>query len=160
MKKIDKFLDHVEETILVISLSIMLAITFGNVLSRKLLHFSWAFAEELTVILFIFSSLIGAAIAAKKGGLIGLTLLFDICPPKFRKIFHAVLLVTSAFFTYIMVYYGIDMVISEYKSQMTTPALGLPEWIFGLAIPVGCAFLGFRLMQFSVKEILKKGDAT
>ena len=103
---------------------------------------------------------IGAAIAAKKGGLIGLTLLFDICPPKFRKIFHVVLLVTSAFFTYIIVYYGIDMVISEYKSQMTTPALGLPEWIFGLAIPVGCAFLGFRLMQFSVKEILKKGDAT
>lgn len=43
---------------------------------------------------------------------------------------------------------------------MTTPALGLPEWIFGLAIPVGCAFLGFRLMQFSIKEILKKGDAT
>lgn len=159
MKKIDKFFDHVEEIILVFSLSIMLAITFGNVLSRKFLHLSWAFAEELTVILFIFSSLIGAAIAAKNGALIGLTILFDVCPPKFRKVFHVVLLVASGFFTYIMVYYGIDMVISEYQSKMTTPALGLPEWIFGLAIPIGCAFLGFRLIQFSIKEILKKGDA-
>lgn len=156
MKKIDKVLDHLEEIILVIALSVMTLITFGNVVSRKLLHFSWAFAEELTVILFIFSSLVGAAVAAKRGSLIGLTLLYDLIPKKYRKVFFVVLLISALFFTAIIFYFGIEMVRSEYRSAMTTPAMGLPEWVFGLSIPIGSLFLGIRLVQYSLTMILKK----
>ena len=158
MKKISALLDHLEKWILVISLSVMLIITAGNVLSRKLLHFSWAFAEELTVILFIFSSLVGAAAAAKKGSLIGLTLLYDLVPHRFRKVFYITLLIASLFFTVILVYFGIDMVRSEIESGMTTAALGLPEWIFGLSIPVGGTFIGIRLIQYCVEMLLRKED--
>ena len=158
MKKVSKFLDRLEEIILVTALAVMLAITFGNVLSRKLLHLSWAFAEELTIILFIFSSLVGAATAAKRGSHIGLTILYDVCPPKFRKIFFVVLLLASLFFSVVLVYYGIDMVISEYESGMTTPALGWPEWIFGLSIPVGCLLLGYRLVEFCIIQLKAKEE--
>ena len=95
MKKISQILDKLEEIILVVCLSLMTLITFANVVSRKVLHFPWAFAEELTVILFIFSSLVGAAVAAKRGSLIGLTLLYDICHKNLRKIFFVVLLLAS-----------------------------------------------------------------
>lgn len=48
MKKISRIWEYLEEIILVVSLSVMTLITFANVLSRKILHFPWAFAEELT----------------------------------------------------------------------------------------------------------------
>lgn len=156
MKRISRIWEKLEEVILVISLSVMTLITFANVLSRKIFHFPWAFAEELTVILFIFSSLIGAAVAAKKGSLIGLTLLYDHCPHKLRKIFFVVLLAAAIFFTCIMIYFGIDMVHSEITSGMKTPAMGLPEWIFGLSIPVGSFFLGIRLIEYSIRMLMDK----
>ena len=61
-----KLLDHFEEYILSVSLIIMTFITFANVLARKVFSASWAFTEEITTVLFILSSLIGAAVAAKK----------------------------------------------------------------------------------------------
>ena len=65
MKKAQSVLDKIETVILCVTLFVMLIITAGNVLSRKLLGSSLAFVEELTVILFIFSSLVGAGVAAK-----------------------------------------------------------------------------------------------
>ncbi len=158
MKKISQILDKLEEIILVVCLSLMTLITFANVVSRKVLHFPWAFAEELTVILFIFSSLVGAAVAAKRGSLIGLTLLYDICPKNLRKIFFVVLLLASVFFVGIVTIYGIGMVRSEMVSGIKTPALGAPEWVFGLSIPVGCIILGIRLAEYSILMLGKKGD--
>ena len=158
MKKISQILDKLEEIILVVCLSLMTLITFANVVSRKVLHFPWAFAEELTVILFIFSSLVGAAVAAKRGSLIGLTLLYDICHKNLRKIFFVLLLLASVFFVGIVTIYGIGMVRSEMVSGIKTPALGAPEWVFGLSIPVGCIILGIRLAEYSILMLRKKGD--
>ena len=158
MNKFFYVLEKLEEHILVICLSLMTLITFANVVSRKLLHFPWAFAEELTVILFIFSSLVGAGVAAKKGSLIGLTLLYDVCPKGFRKIFFVIFLIASIFFVSIVTYFGFVMVSSEMRSGITTPALGAPEWIFGLSIPVGAIMLGIRLIEYSVKMLMKKED--
>ena len=89
MKKISRIWEYLEEIILVVSLSVMTLITFANVLSRKILHFPWAFAEELTVILFIFSSFGWSSCSCKKGGLIGLTLLYDHCPDEAAKKFFS-----------------------------------------------------------------------
>ncbi len=158
MKRPLEILNKIEEIILVLSLTIMLLITFGNVLSRKILLLSWAFAEEVTVILFIFSSLIGAAVAAKRGSLIGLTVLYDLVPSKSRRVFFIVNLIASLFFSYIVVFYGVKMVQSEMLSKMTTPVLGVPEWIFGLSIPFGGLILGIRLVEYHIRELISKGE--
>lgn len=151
-----KALDKFEEIVLVISLMIMLVVTVGNVFSRKMLQMSWSFAEELTVFLFIVSSLFGAAAAAKKGSLIGLTLIYDLVPAKWRKVFTAILLVAALFFCSLLFYYGVDMVRSEMKSGQTTPAMGLPEWIFGLSIPLGAIMILIRMMQHCVEQFIRK----
>ena len=156
MKKVFSVLDKIETAILGASLLAMLIITAGNVITRKILGSSMAFVEELTVILFIFSSLVGAGVCAKKGSLIGLTILYDICPKKFRRLFFIVFLIASLFFSYILVYYGISMVASQVESGMTTPALGVPQWIFGLSIPVGGLFLTIHLIEYSICMLMKK----
>ena len=46
-KKVMDFIAGLEKWILVLSTVLILILTVGNVLSRKLLHRSWSFTEEL-----------------------------------------------------------------------------------------------------------------
>lgn len=152
-----KVLDNFEEYILVITLTLMTVITVMNVISRKFLNASWAFTEELTTNMFILNTLLGAAIGAKKGTHMGLSVITDLLPQKFDKYVKVIVSVVSVFFCAILLKYGVDMVISEIASGQTTPALGWPEWIFGLAVPVGAFLMLVRFIQYGVSGF-KKGQ--
>ena len=52
-KKIMNALAAVEKIVLVISTLLILVLTVGNVFSRKVIHRSWSFTEELVVAVFV-----------------------------------------------------------------------------------------------------------
>ena len=151
-----KFLDHFEEYFLVITLTVMTVITVANVFSRKFLGASWSFAEEITANLFILNTLLGAAIGAKKGTHMGLSVLTDLLPPKIEKYVRLITVAVALFFCGFLLKYGIDMVMSEIASGQTTPALGWPEWVFGIYIPIGAFFILLRFIQNGISRFTKK----
>lgn len=63
-KKIMNGVAFVEKLILVLSTILIVVLTVGNVLSRKILHQSWSFTEELVVAVFVLITLLAAALAA------------------------------------------------------------------------------------------------
>lgn len=74
-KKLMNALAAVEKIVLVISTLLILVLTVGNVFSRKVIHRSWSFTEELVVAVFVLITLLAAALACReKGGLVSLTL--------------------------------------------------------------------------------------
>ncbi len=147
-----KFLKNIEEYISVFGLVIMLVIAFMNVLSRKLLGMSWSFTEEITTNTFILITLLGAAIAMKRGAHLGLTLLQDRLPKSFRKYFVVITTIVGIFFSVILLIYGIEMVMSEMNLGQLTPALGWPEWIFGSYVPIGATFILIRTIEVGIKN--------
>lgn len=151
-----KFFNHFEEYIMAGALFIMTFITVINVMSRKFLHLSMSFLEEITTMMFILISLLGTAVAAKRGAHLGLSILTDLLPKKFHKYLIAFSTICAAFFSYFLVRYGIDMVISELKSGQTTPSLGWPEWIFGLIVPIGGVMIFIRFIQYGIDSIKTK----
>ena len=153
--KILKFLDNIENNIIGYGLLIMTVITFVNVISRKFLHLSLSFTEEITTILFIFISLLGAAVAAKRGSHLGLTVFTDFIPAKYQKYVSLITWLAATFFCFYLVRYGLAMVRSEYIFKIKTPALGWPEWIFGLSIPIGGLFIFIRFTQFTINVFRK-----
>ena len=62
-KKIMNGVAFVEKLILVLSTILIVVLTVGNVLSRKILHQSWSFTEELVVAVFVLITLLAAALA-------------------------------------------------------------------------------------------------
>ena len=66
-KKIMNGVAFVEKLILVLSTILIVVLTVGNVLSRKILHQSWSFTEELVVAVFVLITLLAAALAARDG---------------------------------------------------------------------------------------------
>ena len=73
-KKIMNALAAVEKVVLVISTLLILVLTVGNVFSRKVIHRSWSFTEELVVAVFVLITLLAAALACREGELVSLTL--------------------------------------------------------------------------------------
>ena len=63
-KKIMNAVAAVENCILVVSTLLILVLTVGNVFSRKVIHRSWSFTEELVVAVFVLITLMAAALGA------------------------------------------------------------------------------------------------
>jgi len=91
MKAFKKFMDvlaAVEKLILVVSTLLILVLTVGNVFSRKVIHQSWSFTEELVVAVFVLITLMAAALACREGELVSLTLITDRLPKSLKKAFY------------------------------------------------------------------------
>ena len=78
-KKIMNAVAAVENCILVVSTLLILVLTVGNVFSRKVIHRSWSFTEELVVAVFVLITLMAAALACREGELVNLSLVTDHC---------------------------------------------------------------------------------
>jgi TRAP-type C4-dicarboxylate transport system permease small subunit len=148
-----KALDYLEEGLIALSLAVMVAINFGNVMSRYVFHASWSFSEELMVILFVYNSFLGAALAYRRGAHMGFTILTDSLGGRARK---AIVVITTALTLALMALlasYGSEMVRGQMEYGQRTPALGLPEALAGMAVPLGALIISFRVIQACIREI-------
>lgn len=151
-----KIFNNFEEYILFFSLAAMTIITVANVFSRKVLQASWSFTEEITTNMFILNTLLAAAVAAKRGSHMGLTILTDVLPKKYEKYVKLITLAFAFFFCGLLFIYGVNMVKMELISGQTTAALGWPEWIFGMSIPIGAVLILIRFIQNTILGFYKK----
>lgn len=145
-----KFINNFENYFMAGGLFVMTFITVINVMSRKFLGLSMSFLEEITTAMFILISLLGAAVAAKRGGHLGLSVLTDLIPKKYQKYVALLTWAAAAFFSFFLIKYGIVMVQSEIKMGMKTAALGWPEWVFGIFLPIGGIFIFVRFTLWAI----------
>ena len=79
-KKLMNALAAVEKVVLIVSTLLILVLTVGNVFSRKVIHRSWSFTEELVVAVFVLITLLAAALACReKGGLHVVKVNWSVC---------------------------------------------------------------------------------
>ena len=99
---------------------------------------------------FVLITLIAAALAAREGELVSLTLLTDRLPEKLRK--PSVLLITALnlVFTSILFGYGMDKVITQLANGKRTFVLNWPEWIFWSFVPIGAACMILHFIECCV----------
>ena len=154
-----KYLDFLEEAFVVVSLAVMVIINFGNVLSRYLIHASWAFSEELVVILFVYNSFFAASLAYRKGAHLGFTFITDMMNRRGKKIAAVVSTIFTVLLMSLLVKYGIEMIQSQMMFDQRTPAMGLPEWIAGLSVPLGALVIILRVILVC-RETCKECDVS
>lgn len=142
-----KIIDFIEEWFLAITLGSMLLLNFANVVSRYFLNLSWSFTEEITTNLFVWSCFIGAAAAAKRGSHLGLSLFTDLLSAKWQRYVGVLVTLMALTMFGVIIWTGVEMVQSQISSNQTTPALGIPEWTMGIAVPVGAIFCFIRFAQ-------------
>lgn len=150
-----RHLNKIEEYIAAGLLAAMALLNFGNVLSRYILHSSWSFTGELLLIMFVWVIMLGSAIAYKRYEHLGLPLVVDSMPRKWRIIPILISGIVSCVLIMALVISGYAMVEQQVEFDQVTSVLALPEWTAGLAIPLGAVFILFRIIESTVRDIRK-----
>ncbi|MEW9674070.1 TRAP transporter small permease [Ammoniphilus sp. 3BR4] len=148
-----KFLEKIEFAILALSLAIMSTVTFVNVISRYFLTSSLAFTEELTVNLFVLLTFVGASVAISRKGHLGFNLLFDSIQTNGKVILTLFIGLISTLLFLVLFYFGIDMILFQKQLGQISPALGWPQWVFSLGLPIGSAFCLIRAIEVTSLEV-------
>ena len=151
-KKIMNALAAVEKIVLVISTLLILVLTVGNVFSRKVIHRSWSFTEELVVAVFVLITLLAAALACREGELVRL-------PKKLTKPSVILITVLSIIFSVILFKYGMDKVITQLQNGKRTFVLNWPEWIFWSFVPIGAGCMILHFIEFCLDFCCKTDSA-
>lgn len=149
-KKIMDVLASIEKLILVVSTILILVLTVGNVFSRKVIHRSWSFTEELVVAVFVLITLLAAALACREGELVSLNLVTERLPKKTKKPIAILVTVLSVIFTIILFYYGMDKVLTQLANGKRTFVLNWPEWIFWSFVPIGSGCMILHFIEYCI----------
>lgn len=157
-KKLMNALAGLEKLVLEIATVLILVLTVGNVFSRKVIHQSWSFTEELVVAVFVLITLLAAALACRDGELVNLTILTDRLPAQVRKVFLLFNTILSVAFTAVLFKYGLDKVITQMQNGKRTFVLNWPEWIFWSFVPIGSVCMILHFIEFCLDVCTKKED--
>lgn len=150
----------IEKIILLISSLLILVLTVGNVFSRKVIHQSWSFTEELVVAVFVLITLVATALACREGELVNLTLFTEKLSKKAQKIILFINTALCVFFTTVLFIYGLDKVITQMENGKRTFVLNWPEWIFWSFVPIGAACMILHFIEYLVDYYAKEKEET
>jgi TRAP-type C4-dicarboxylate transport system permease small subunit len=127
-----------------ILLSGLVIVVLSSVLSRYLLNFSIAWAEELSRFMLIWTVLMGMVVANAYGEHLGLDILIRIVTPKFS---HLILIVSNLLILIavgLMITGGINLAKESLDSY--SPALGIPYGYVYAIVPLCGSFLFFQTL--------------
>jgi TRAP-type C4-dicarboxylate transport system permease small subunit len=153
-------LRHAEEYVCVLLFLSMTLLGFVNVVVRYLTNYSLAATEELLTNGFLLLTVFGAAIAAKRREHLAVTLISGLLPRGGRK---AVLYLTTALAAILLVaviWFTVELTLNEYASGLRSYALGAPNWLYSIGLPIGFALVLVRFVQAAVEESRSPGGAT
>ncbi len=170
-----KILDHLEEWLIAFLMGAATTIIFVSVLHRYgsgvaipvvqdwLLSINLGWAQELTIIMFVWMAKFGAAYGVRTGIHVGVDVLINRLSAKNRSRFIIFGLMAGALFTgiigtlgarfvwengahyQIFTWLGLD--VGDLYEGPTTPDLEWPTWIVYTAVPLGSYLMCFRFLQ-------------
>lgn len=139
-------------------LAVMSLITFVNVINRYFFSKSLAFSEEITVSLFVWITLLGIAIAFRRGNNLQMTNLYDKFSPRLKRISTLVSGIIGLVVFSFLIFNSCKEIYKNMTFYHTTSeALGIPTWIYSLGTPVFSLFIVKEIIASTLKGFKKEG---
>ena len=157
-KKIMDVVAELEKIVTSVILVFVTALTFVNVLVRKLTDSQFAWTEELVINLFVLLIMLGCGLCAREGSLISLSLIFDRLKVTGRKIFVFIITLANTAFWIILLKTGYEKVLTQMANGKLTSSLGWHEWIFTIFLPIGAVFLILHTIEFFIDTMRGESD--
>lgn len=170
--------ENAEETFIAVTLGIMTLITFANVVARYVFNSNILWALEVTVVLFAWLVLVGAAYGVKSTFHIGVDVVTNMLPPPLKKVAALLAVVASLAFALLLLKGSWDYWIpfATDRIWMETNDIPMPEifaWIGPIinegeayeklprfipyfALPLGMTLLVLRLLQAGYEVLTGK----
>ncbi|OQO92011.1 C4-dicarboxylate ABC transporter permease [Saccharomonospora piscinae] len=145
--KLGRRLALAENLLAAVPFAVVATVAFVNVLSRYFLNASLAFTSELTVNLAVWMVMMGAVIGLREGAHLGFGALHDKASGAVRAVMTTVIAIVVLAFLAVLLYFGLEMAWQQAERGRATPSIGVPQWLFTLALPVGALLGVHRTIQ-------------
>jgi len=150
---VNRVLTVVENSLAAAAFMVITAVALINVISRYFLNASLAFTSEITINLAVWMTMIGASIAVRERAHLGFSLLHDRSRGWLRDAITILIALVVVLFLLVVAIYGWEQVVSQRESGRATPSMGIPQWWFSLALPVGAVLAIIRAVQTAVAAL-------
>ena len=144
--------DFFEEGLIVLGLAFMTAMNFINVVSRYCFTNSFSFTEEITVMTFVWVSMLGIAAGFKRSSHLGMSYFVELFPQRIQARMALFSMCCSLAMMAVMIDEGVAMVEGQLLLGARTPALELPVVAQGLAIPAGGVLIALHALGAGYRE--------
>ena len=135
-------------------------ITFFAVIGRKTGWYKFTWSEEIVINVFITMIMCGCALAAREGGLISLSLIYDAVPLKAKKVIATISNGVCLVFYGIVIKTGFDKVATQIATNKRTSILLWPEWVFMIFLPIGAILLVLHTVEYLMNVYAMKEEPT
>jgi len=142
LQTIRKTLDRLLEALVIVVMAVLVLDVSWQVFTRFILKDPSTWTDELATFLLIWVSLLGAAVALRRGAHLGMDYFVERLAPRYR--WHAAVVAyfcTGAFSLLVMTVGGMVLVVRKLHLQEISPALGLNLGYVYLALPISGLFL-------------------
>ncbi len=129
-----------------------------QVFLRYVLNTSITGANEIIVILFVYTTAIGGALAAGRGEHIALTFATEALPKKIQQTLARICLLLVASINGVMVWYSLHWI--GVTGGYLMPSTGLPRIVAQISIPIGCGLATLYCVVKALSPSETKGSSS
>lgn len=140
-----RIIDRCVEIFITLSIAILVIVTFGQVVGRYVFGYSYGWAEELCVLIFIWTVWTSACLLLRDNRHLSVTVIIYKVPRPYRLVIKFIMGVFILVFLGLIVYGSFGTL--EAMAGIDFIALGLPlNWKF-ISVPVGAVLMGYYTLR-------------
>jgi TRAP-type C4-dicarboxylate transport system permease small subunit len=147
-----------EEKVAVLCMAALVAITLLNVATRYLTDQSFAWTEEISIVLMVVMTLAGTAAAAGRDAHVRIEALYDSGSARRRRALRLFSAVTTTLVFVLLTVLFARMVADEIRWAETSMGLGVPRWWFTAATPLLTAAVALRSLLWGLRVWRQRPD--
>lgn len=145
------FLREFEKIVCAVLFLGMTVLGFVNVVVRYGTNFSFAATEELLTNGFLLLTVFGAAIAARRGEHLAVTIVQDALPKRLAQAVYLISVLLSVALLAASAWFSWQVLMNLFNNGMRSYGLGLPAWWYQAALPFGFALVIIRYLQHAAE---------
>jgi TRAP-type C4-dicarboxylate transport system permease small subunit len=146
----------IERFILALLMAVLCVITMANVVVRYFTNVSFAFTEEISVSLMVVMTLLGAATAFYGDKHISVVFVTERLSPPARRLTALFGHAACALMFGLLAWYGARMAWDDYRFDVTSPALGIAQWLYTVWLPLLSVLIVARLMTLMLARVKRE----
>jgi TRAP-type C4-dicarboxylate transport system permease small subunit len=140
----ERRLAAVERFLMALTMGGLCLLTMANVLVRYFTDLSFAFTEEISVALMVVMTLVGASHAFATNHHICIVFFVE-RKPGLRRVAARLAAGCSLLMFALLAWFGARMAWDDFRYDVTSPSLGVPQWIYTIWLPVVSTLIVLRL---------------
>lgn len=144
-----------EDAVLVVILSGMILLAFGQIVARNFFSFGFIWSDELLRMLVLWIAVAGAVAASRTDKHINIAVLDRFLSPKLNDRVKIIVDLFTAGVCAVVTWYSISFVHTSYEYEEVL--LGnVPAWLPQLVLPVGFGLISWRYLLASLKRLVEQ----